>query len=376
MKNICILPWISIDRNRTRATDKVSLTPCCLYEPSKAHSDIEDYWNDTEIIALRESMLAGDRPHGCRLCWENEDKGLKSLRQSVNEGRLETYKERLASTTVAERPIQVKYTAGTECNLACRMCLPNLSSKVAKVWDIIGKRSHSQTDDLLNDSEYILNNRKHIEYIDITGGEPFYHKKVKNLLKALIDSKDNEHISLHIVTNATRIDNHTIELLKQFKDVVLSISMEGVGGIQEYIRPGCEWKSLLTNIKKLQDNFFSLQVVSTISVLNIIHLEDLERWCHENNLHWAQPGLIDNPPELSPHNLPYQLHHLVPSRYKQYLSKSMTNDPVGFIKDLDKYWRTDITKQMPEWNKVFDALHWQNNEELIRMNEVAKKYVG
>ncbi len=376
MKNICILPWISIDRNRTRSTDKVSLTPCCLYESNKAHSIIDDYWNDPETVSLRKSLIAGERPEGCRLCWENEDKGLRSLRQSVNEGRLDTYKERFKSTTLVDKPVQVKYTAGIECNLACRMCLPNLSSKVARVWDIIGKQSNVQTDDLLNDSEYILQNRTNIEYIDITGGEPFYHKKVKTLLQALVDSKDNEHISLHIVTNATRIDNYTIELLKQFKDVVLSISMEGVAGIQEYIRPGCDWKVLLKNIKKLQDNLFSLQVVSTISVLNIIHLEELERWCHENNLYWAQPGMIDNPPELSPHNLPFQLHDLVPARYKQYLSKGMTEDPVGYIKDLDKYWNTDITKQMPEWKKVFNDLHWQNNIELANMNEVAKKYAG
>lgn len=376
MKNICILPWISIDRNRTRASDKVSLTPCCLYESSKAHSKIDDYWNDTETVSLRKSLLAGDRPSGCRLCWENEDKGLKSLRQSVNEGRLEQYTQRLSETNLTHKPVQVKYTAGIECNLACRMCLPTFSSKVARVWDILGKQSNTQTDDLLNDRDYILNNSEHIEYLDITGGEPFYHKNVKSLLQALVDKNDNDHITLHIVTNATRIDNQTIELLKKFKDVVLSISMEGVGGIQEYIRPGCDWKQLLDNIKKLQDNLFSLQVVSTISVLNIIHLQDLERWCHENNLFWAQPAMIDNPPELSPHNLPYQLHEFVPERYKQYLTKGMTHDPVGYIKDLDKYWNTDITQQMPEWESVFNNLHWQNNEQLVNMNEVAKKYAG
>lgn len=376
MKNICILPWISIDRNRTRSSDKISLTPCCLYESRKAHSKIDDYWNDPETVALRQSLLAGERPEGCRLCWENEDKGIKSLRQSVNEGRLENYKARLKSTNLIDQPIQVKYTAGIECNLACRMCLPNLSSKVAKVWDMIGKESLAHADDILNHSEYILRNRKHIEYIDITGGEPFYHKKVKNLLQALVESNDNEHISLHIVTNATRIDDQTIELLKQFKDVVLSISMEGVDGIQEYIRPGCDWQVLIKNIKKLQDNLFSLQVVSTISVLNIIHLEELERWCHENNLYWAQPGMIDNPSVLSPHNLPFQLHDLVPARYKKYISKGMTEDPVGFIKDLDKYWNTDITKHMPEWHIVFDNLHWKNKDQLVAMNEAAKSYVG
>ena len=54
----------------------------------------------------------------------------------------------------------------------------------------------------------------------------------------------------------------------------------------------------------------------------------------------------------------------------------MSDDPVGFIKDLDRYWNTDIVKHMPEWNKVFNNLHWQNNNKLIKMYKIAKKYAG
>ena len=257
MKNICILPWISVDRNRTRLSDEVSLTPCCLYESTESHKKIKDYWNSDELKQLRSDFLDGNKPNGCRLCWENEDKGFRSLRQNVNDGRLETYKHRLTRIDLELNPSQIKYTAGTECNLACRMCLPSFSSKVKKVWEIIDK-DHSGTpaDNLLDNHEYILENRKHIDYIDITGGEPFYHKNVKNLLKELVKSDDNDHITLHLVTNATRIDKDTIDLLKQYKDVVLSISMEGVEAVQEYIRPGCSWKHLEQNIKLLQDNFF------------------------------------------------------------------------------------------------------------------------
>jgi sulfatase maturation enzyme AslB (radical SAM superfamily) len=321
-------------------------------------------------------MLDGERPVGCRLCWENEDKGLSSLRENVNRGRLDTYKDRLQNTTLIETPTQMKYTAGIECNLSCRMCLPTFSSRVKKVWEILGKEANTVVDTLLNDKEYILSNRKNLQYIDITGGEPFYNKNVKSLLTDLVKSGDNQHISLHIVTNASRIDNGTVRLLKQFKDVVLSISMDGIGAHQEYIRPGSSWKTLLENIKLLKQHKISLQVVSTISVLNIIHLDKLEHWCSENQIHWANPALIDNPKELSPHNLPYQLHDQVPGKYRKYLDKPMTQDPVGFIKELDKYWRTDIVKVMPEWNKVFDSLHWQHTHQLENMHLVAKKYVG
>jgi sulfatase maturation enzyme AslB (radical SAM superfamily) len=233
-----------------------------------------------------------------------------------------------------------------------------------------------ELDNILNSPEYILKNRKNIIYIDIRGGEPFYHKRAKNLLKALIATGDNEHITLHITTNATRIDTNTVDLIKKFKDVVLSISMEGVGEVQEYVRPGCNWKKLVANILLLQKNNISMQVVSTLSVLTILRLPELELWCKKNKIFWAQPSLIDKPEELSPHNLPYQLHDMVPEKYKKYIEPKQTHDPVDFIKQLDKYWNTDIAKVMPEWNKVFDNLHWQDNNKLIELYRIAKKYAG
>jgi len=54
----------------------------------------------------------------------------------------------------------------------------------------------------------------------------------------------------------------------------------------------------------------------------------------------------------------------------------MTEDPVNFIKDLDRYWGTDISKHMPEWDKVFNNLHWQNANKLIEMEQVARRYAG
>lgn len=376
MKHICVMPWIAVDRNRNNETGRTTLTPCCFYESQGEHRDIDSYWNSDEIVKLRNDFLAGKKPKGCRLCWKAEDNGVKSMRQSVNKGRLDEYKERMTQTKVELPPTQIKFNVGEECNLACRMCLPNFSTKVRKVWEIIGRRQDMELDTILNSPEYILQNRKQISYIDIIGGEPFYHKRAKNLLRELISTGDNEHISLHLTTNATRIDVDTIELIKKFKDVVLSISMDGIGAVQEYIRPGCNWNRLVQNIQLLKRNEISIQVVSTLSVLTILRLPELESWCHDHGIYWAQPGLVDTPADLSPHNLPYQLHDLVSQRYKKYIQPEQTHDPVNFIKQLDKYWKTDITKVMPEWNKVFDTLHWKEKESLEQLNDVAKKYVS
>jgi sulfatase maturation enzyme AslB (radical SAM superfamily) len=374
-KNICILPWIAVDRNRNTGGE-ISLGPCCLWQSKETYKDVKTYWNNNELVQLRKDFINDERPSSCRLCWKNEDAGIKSLRQSVNEGRLERYKDRLTQTVLSYAPAQIKFTVGKECNLACRMCLPQWSSKVQKVWEVLGKKQQTEDDQISVDPSYILENRKDIEYIDIMGGEPFYHKKAKNLLKELIKTKDNEHITVYITTNATRIDLDTIYLLKQFQDVVLSISIDGIGKVQEYIRPGCDWDKMVKNIKLLKHHGISLQVVATIGVLNILGLQDLENWCHENQIHWGQPTLIEKPVELQPHNLPYQLHEFVPEKYKKYIDEKPTHDPVNFVRDLDRYWQTDIVKPIPEWKNVFDNLHWHNINYLKKINQEAEKYVG
>ena len=72
-------------------------------------------------------------------------------------------------------------------------------------------------------------------YPNITSESIEYCKEqfeLQNLLKELIRTNDTKHITLYICTNATRIDDRLIEILKQFKDVVLSISIDGVGRFQ------------------------------------------------------------------------------------------------------------------------------------------------
>ena len=63
-------------------------------------------------------------------------------------------------------------------------------------------------------------------------------------------------------------------------------------------------------------------------------------------------------------------------KYRKYIESKATHDPVNFIKELDRYWRTDITQVMPEWKKVFDKLHWKQSDHLDNLNNVAEKYVN
>ena len=82
-KNLCILPWISLDRNAD--TSNPSFAPCCVYQAqNKPHHNFEAYWKSNEMENVRQQMRLGQRPAGCWKCYKDEDTGKKSMRQSVN----------------------------------------------------------------------------------------------------------------------------------------------------------------------------------------------------------------------------------------------------------------------------------------------------
>ena len=114
-KNLCILPLISLDRNAD--TSNPSFAPCCLYQSKKEFHDFDEYWSSSELADLKKEMLNGKRPSGCWKCWHDEDAGKKSMRQSVNESRLEPHVDYIEKDF--KKPLQVKLLAGASCNLAC-----------------------------------------------------------------------------------------------------------------------------------------------------------------------------------------------------------------------------------------------------------------
>lgn len=368
--NFCILPWISVDRNTENPQRSAHFTPCCLYESHTAHTDPDQYWQSPELAQLRKSFTLGERPAGCHKCWRQEDAGLQSLRQAVLASR-----QHLLPTGTDVPPRQAKYWVGHECNLACRMCTPDLSSGVERVWQAIG-RQHLPMRHHADITEWIKANAQTIQYIDVLGGEPFFHKRTRALFQYYIDQGLAKGTTLYITTNGTRVDPEILNQLKHFREVVISVSIDAVGTLQEYIRPGLVWSRVEKNINQFRSAGLSVQIMPVISVLNILNWSDLESWCQANNLYLANPGVVETPIEMAPHNLPVPLHSLVPAQFQSLITqRTIDADSVNYIRQLDRYWKTDITAVLPAWCQVLENLHWQNFDELVNMNQRLDPYV-
>lgn len=373
-ENICILPFINLDRNADHDISPPAPSPCCYYEHQTAPKhNLEDYFTSTEIQEVRHQMLNGEKPPGCWKCWHEESLGKKSMRQSVNESRLDEHLDHLQKQPVA--PTQIKMLAGSSCNLACRMCQSHVSSRVSTVWQAIGRKVYPQYQYDTQADEYIRKHSSELKYIDLMGGEPLYHKNIIKLLRFLVDTNASNHITLFLTTNGMLVSDHICELLSKFKKVVAIFSIDAVGEKHEYIRPGSDWNVIFTNMQKIR-NYKNIDVLvqPTISVLNIIHIPELDQWCQQNDFHMTQKVAIYDPPELNPKQLPEQIRHLVKSPYTKFLDNK-TEPCVPFIKQMDSYWNTDITKIMLEWQDVFNSIELDSMEKDYILFDKTKKFL-
>lgn len=360
-KNLCILPWISLDRNAD--TSNPSFAPCCVYQSKKEFHNFDEYWSSKELSTMRQEMLDGKRPSGCWKCWHDEDAGKKSMRQSVNESRLEPHLDCVTKTNKELKPLQVKLLSGASCNLACRMCQSHVSSKVHKVWEDIGfPTKEPYKYDWMSD-QIIRSNADSVRYIDLMGGEPFYHKKIHQLIQWLVDNNHANHITIYVTSNAMVLNDDLIGNLKQFENVVVIVSLDAVGKKHEYIRPGADWNIIVKNIEKLQKNKLNVIIQPVISAINILCLPELIDWCNDKKLHMTQMSLVHEPEQLHPKNLPNKLKKLVDKRFKNFVSEDKTSDCIDFIKKLDAHWNTKITDTMPEWEQVYDQIQLEDQFE-------------
>lgn len=244
-----------------------------------------------EIIKdIRTNLLSGNVDRHCLRCKNEEDQGIKSLRQ--------THLEWHSDVGIPfEKDIDYPYTPklfevrlSNLCNYRCRMCTPNYSSSIdkeikknpeLKIWydhqpDVTTETSHlSYQDDFLND---ILDMIPNIKAVHFTGGEPMLIPDLNKIVDAMDSQGYISDIILYLTTNVSTINPKIIDKLDKFKRVHFTLSIDGTDAVAEYVRDGTIWSKVNSNIEyygqyKLQHphTFFlnSNTVLTAYTVLTI-----------------------------------------------------------------------------------------------------------
>lgn len=327
----CILPWVSLE-----ASPIGTVRPCCLSQSEVVNdsgtkitvgeTDLVTIQNTQHMRSLRAAFLNGDKPTDCRRCWDEEEAGKSSKRINT----LNRMKHMLPDIEwgLDAAPLQfLDLKLGNICNLKCRICGSWSSSTFAT-------EEIRYQDDKKHNFHYAMlqmgrwpreqqqfwqdltNHFASIRYLEFTGGEPFLITEHFDLLRKLADSGHAHHIEIHYNTNGTIFPEQAQELWQHFAHVEIAFSIDDVDERFEYQRSNARWHEVIDNIDRFKAmrsrcRNISLQCCSTVSIFNVLYLDQLAAWIQEQAFDYMHWNLLHDPDKFSIRNLPYYAKHYV-----------------------------------------------------------------
>ena len=407
---------------------------CCVAEDPTAPDKFGDYkpagqnmsvnkqslgsaWNSEYMVSVRERLTQGKQVADCGQCYRKERNGEYSFRQRANRdwadqtkkvldkfnnfdqkyieaNNLEKEKMQMTKYIVDEMPAYLDIRFGNLCNLKCRMCTGIYSKKFGEELESIAK-----TDEkfrlLSPDSAKVYNfdwydnpnfwtdlkdYMPHVKLLYLTGGEPTLVQGNYDFLQQLIDNGFAKNIGLVFNTNVTNFQDRFLDIISKFKHVTLNLSIDGIEGVQEYIRYPSKWKAIKKNmdllITKIRKNStqFELVFTPTLSILNVASFDELINWCYNfsvNNheeymIEWdMQPIFLHGPQFQDMINATKSLRDYALQRLNKVDQKKLdhfprlrpfVNEVVNTLqaKFIDEQEAKSFRKQLFKWNYSLD----------------------
>lgn len=398
-KTFCIAPW-----HDTHIVTDGGFKGCCVMSQGPKRGR---YHTDGKPVTIRDGIKAGvnsdtakelrlaslnNKWHPeCKRCMDEEQSGMKSMRQFYEERWKDKFSyEDAVEITDADTgavsddfsPFYYDIQLGNLCNLKCRICSPLVSSSwipdeakmrgkskfsmnvsgVGKVeFEHTSGKQFSITPDPFawaNSEEFWqkMSSIKHkIDHLYLIGGEPMMIHRHFKFLKECIDSGDAKRMTLQYDTNLTNLPQKVMEYWKEFKVLEIGFSIDGMGPELEYMRHPIKWDHMLKNINRLEEfgkhnNNVKLTDSVTVSIYNVLHILDYIEWKvkagkYDYNYMWqrhpAHFGVhpLHGPDFLCVKTIPPNAKKIITQKYEEWRKKMS-----DWCDEIDHY--TNIQTQM------------------------------
>lgn len=276
--------------------------PCCAVDTyfwqERKHmlgeyDSLIKWFNNDDMVALRQKLLDGQWDPICNMCRVREEHGQASTRQIFNKTMADLeertgkdLKETTAVATDLSKIFLLDITVGNKCNSACLMCNESASSLWAKEQEAIrGIKMHWIAPNWFSEQRVpeLIDNLPNLSTIQFVGGEPTISDAHIALLKRLVSRGRASEISLGYVTNLTGISDELLELWSHFGNKHITISVDGVGPINDYIRYPFSWKKVESQIAALKNiadsnGGYHIGLSHTVISLNLLTIDSLLAW--------------------------------------------------------------------------------------------------
>ena len=359
-EKMCLAPFINSFYSTCGVVDVEQtahnfVRPCSIIQAGERwniqNSNITKTRNNDIWKKMRQSFLDGVMPDVCGTCINAERVGTNSPRQLNNEYLFEhldtdimaEIKHIVESGLVADREYALDYMPSNYCNYACVMCYSGASSQ-RLIFDIKqGSKSKYQINSVDRDFFDII---KDVKILGFTGGETILQPEVNKLIDYVIEHELSANMIITILTNASDFPDDLVAKFAQFKKVLYTISIDGVGDVMEYQRRGADWTTVQANVAKIHASPVHEIVNHVITAINILSAMDFVDWCHDNDLKFVSVSRVFQE-HLSVAALPPELKELAlfrlqqgRRRYEHYLGPEYTNHERNYVDSIDRLINT------------------------------------
>ena len=332
----CTLPFTHLS---TRPNGDI--TPCCRSRDTLGNikeMTFEQAWNSERQKQLRKDLLTGVRNKYCFQCWDMEDQGSISMRQSMNKIRSDMVPKKLDAVMPFVVPV-LELKMSNLCNFRCRTCKPELSTTWMKDWnevkheyESLGIVNNTAREENFNNDQFlqdILKLAPTIEIVEFAGGEPLMDPLHYKVLEVLEPYASN--ITVKYSTNLSKLKFgkfDTIASWAKFRKVDLSLSIDGHPALNDYIRTESDTKVLAQNLRDVKRELGSKyegRAALCYSAWNVFGLPDSYDY-FEHVLDTPVHGNIAwDPIFINPQILPNELKQKASEKYKEYLKTIEAN---------------------------------------------------
>jgi radical SAM protein with 4Fe4S-binding SPASM domain len=371
-KSFCTLPWLGVYIQPDGEVRNCAITYTALGNINT--QSLDDILHNEVNQNIKKDMLGEVLLKGCNHCHLMEKHQTFNANSVSNRiwylKTLKTDDLNFFDDTKNYRLKMLDLRWKNTCNFACIYCGPDLSSAWANELDM---PQHINDDALQQSLDYIYNNLDTVEHIYLAGGEPLLIKENLVLLKNIY--RINPNIEIRINTNLSVINNEIYNLLKQFKNVHWTVSVDGIREEFEYVRYGGSWNQFVTNLHQLKQDFEKINFNSTWCIMTAYGVLDCIEFLQ--NLGFHENSFIVNPlntpKEWHVGNLPeaelLKLKHRIKSKltlsdpkYSLYNSLSLmlnyASTPIekNLKATFDELEKIDIRRKIDS-SKIFTELY-------------------
>lgn len=273
---------------------------------------------------IHEAFESGSYPDFCGECIRESAKDYNGLRNYYN-----------------QIPRENKFTLKTlwltlsnQCQFSCRMCTDWASTGRFKLLDKIDVVT---TTDRAVDGFYapytssdnvfkmIEDRVMEMERVNFNGGDPALDKHFIRCLELLVK---NPKIMIVIHLSGATLSTSRMEkianLLNQFENVILEFSIDGVGELNDYIRVGTDFESVMKSFYTWREKVphAVCNIHPAISNLNAKYMGDLAYYFMTEHPELVKIFInckVERPYEMQPSNMPLEQRE----EAKRYLVESM-----------------------------------------------------